>query len=82
MRHRSIHRISLIVLFIVLAAGLATWAWAECQTYPNNHSIWVAGYGTYCGGTGGSCTECTNQGGDHCTTDGSSCEPQPYVKPE
>ena len=73
-RNRVVMWLAGIAVFVVLVGGLAAVAWADCNTYYNSHVVWDPYWGTYCGGSGGSCTECTGSGGESCHTEGTSCE--------
>lgn len=45
-----------VILLLVFPLAVA----ADCNTYSGSGMDYQEGYGYYCGGTGGSCTECYN----------------------
>ena len=74
-RKRLVRFALAVVFFVALVGGLVAYAWADCNTYDDSHPVYDPEYGTYCGGSGGTCTECYNpNGGGDCVTNGSFCE--------
>ncbi len=48
---------------------------ADCNQYWDSKPVYYNGQ-LYCGYNGGGCTECTDDDGNHCATDGSACTPR------
>lgn len=73
MRTRLVVSVSLLSLFSFFVAPGS--AFAGCQHYSNSRIVYWSGYGYSCGLTGSGCSECTDEDGKSCVTNGSSCEP-------
>lgn len=73
-----IRRLALITCAILLVLGHATSAFAACERYEGTGIGYAPGYGNYCGGYGGGCTECVDESYNACVTNGSSCVPGPH----
>lgn len=60
---------------LFLLSGVAVELDADCNSYYNSRPYYTSG-GTYCAMTGGYCTECVDDEGNSCATDGASCQPR------
>ena len=73
--------LSVGLVAVLLAVLLASIAYAECNTYPNSRPrSWGNQGDMVCAYTGYGCTECYNEGGDSCATNGESCVPHLSIK--
>lgn len=75
----SAWRWSLLVLgaVLLLSTAPALESNASCNTYyPSRPDYWNGGGVAICLGVGGGCTECYDEDGNSCATDGSWCRPR------
>lgn len=72
----SIRRALFIVAFaLVLSLGASQINADDCYEYYDSKLIGTYGY-TYCGGYGLGCTECVDDSGNSCVTNGETCRPR------